>query len=402
MNTHATNEIGSGVFWVGASDWHSRLFDSLISLPHGTSYNAYLVIGNAKIALIDTVKKPFGDVLLSKIAKIVKPQKIDYLVMNHAEPDHSGSIPKVLAIAEDAKLVAMKRGIGMAKVYYDVPDERVLEVKEGDTIDLGGKTLRFLEAPWLHWPETIFTFLVEDGILFPCDFLGAHIAVSRPFDDEMEDLLLSEAKRYYADIMMPFPVFVKRALDKIRGLDIKVIAPSHGVVHRNPKRILDAYEMWARGPLKQKVVILYVSMWGSTENLEKTIEETLSAEGIETIPYNLEVSDLSHLSRDLVDASAIVIGSPTYLNRAHPLALTATEFVRGQKPRTTLAAIFGSYGWGGGAVSQIEDRLKQSGFQILGTLECRGPPKETDLKRARKLGRLVALKVRQGQHELKR
>jgi flavorubredoxin len=195
--------------------------------------------------------------------------------------------------------------------------------------------------------------------------------------------------------MMPFPIFVKRALDKIKDLDIKIIAPSHGVVYRNPKRILDAYEMWARGPLKQKAVILYVSMWGSTETLEKTLEETLSAEGIETVPYNLTVSDLSHLSRDLVDASAILIGSPTYINGAHPLALMATEFIRGQKPRTKLVAIFGSYGWGGGAASQIEDRLEQSGFQIIETLECRGPPKEADLERARNLGKLIAQKIKE-------
>lgn len=395
MSTQALNEIVPSVFWVGASDWHRRLFDSLISLPYGTSYNAYLVVGKNKIALIDTVWTPFADLLLSKIGKIVKTEKIDYLVMNHAEPDHSGSIPEVLSVAKNAKLVAMKRGIGMAKVYYDVPDERMLEVKEGDTIDLGGKTLRFIEAPWLHWPETIFTYLVEDSILFPCDFFGSHIAVSCLFDDEVDDLLLPEAKRYYADIMMPFPVFVKKALDKIKDLDIKMIAPSHGVVYRNPKRILDAYEMWARGPLKHKVVILYVSMWGSTEALEKTIEEAIAEEGIETVPYNLVVSDLSHLSRDLVDASAIIIGSPTYINGAHPIALTATEFIRGQKPRTKLVAIFGSYGWGGGAASQIEDRLKQSGFQIIETLECRGPPKEADLERARKLGKLIAQKIKQ-------
>jgi flavorubredoxin len=395
MSTQALDEIAPSVFWVGASDWHRRLFDSLISLPYGTSYNAYLVIGKNKKALIDTVWNPFADLLLSKIRKIAKPEKIDYLVMNHAEPDHSSSIPEVLAVAKNAKLVAMKRGIGMAKVYYDVPDDRTLEVKEGDTIDLGGKTLRFLEAPWLHWPETIFTFLIEDSILFPCDFFGAHIAVSRLFDDQVGDLLLFEAKRYYADIMMPFPVFVKRALDKIKDLDIKMIAPSHGVVYRNPKRIFDAYEMWARGPLKHKVVILYVSMWGSTETLEKTIEEAIAEEGVETVPYDLVVSDLSNLSRDLVDASAIIIGSPTYINGAHPIALTATEFIRSQKPRTKLIAIFGSYGWGGGAVSQIEDRLKQSGFQIIETVECRGPPKEVDLERARKLGKLIAEKIKQ-------
>jgi len=391
----ALSEIAPKVFWVGASDWHRRLFDNLISLPYGTSYNAYLVVGKNKIALIDTVWTPFADLLLSKIGKIVNPEKIDYLVMNHAEPDHAGSIPKVLSIAKNARLVTMKRGLGMAKVFYKVPEERMLEVKEDDALDLGGKTLRFLEAPWLHWPETIFTFLVEDGVLFPCDFFATHMATSQLFADEAGDIVMSEAKRYYADIMMPFPVFVKKALDKIKDLNIKLIAPSHGVVYRNPKRIIDAYETWARGPLKQKVVILYVSMWGSTEALENVIEETLSDEGIETVPYNLTVSDLSHLSRDLVDASAILIGSPTYLNRAHPLAQMAAEFIRGQKPRAKMVAIFGSYGWGGGAASQIEDILKQSGFQIIETLECRGPPKEPDLERARKLGKLIAQKIRE-------
>jgi flavorubredoxin len=196
-------------------------------------------------------------------------------------------------------------------------------------------------------------------------------------------------------IMMPFPVFVQRALDKIKNLDIRIIAPSHGVVYKNPKRIVEAYETWVRGPLRHKVVILYVSMWGSTKALEEAIEEVLSDEGIEVAPYNLTVSDLSHLSRDLVDASAIIIGSPTYLNRAHPLAFMAAEFIRGQKPRAKMVAIFGSYGWGGGVASQIEDILKQSGFQIIETQECRGPPKEADLERARGLARLIAQKIRE-------
>lgn len=323
-----------------------------------------MVVGKNKTALIDTVWTPFADLLLSKIKKIIKPEKIDYLVMNHAEPDHAGSIPHVLSVAKSAQLVAMKRGIGMAKVFYDVAEERMLEVKEGDILDLGGKTLGFLEALWLHWPETIFTHLKEDGVLFPCDFFATHIAPTRLFADEAGGIVMAEAKRYYADIMMPFTVFVQRALDKIKGLDIKVIAPSHGVVYRNPKPILDAYEMWARGPLKQKVVILFVSMWGNTEILEKAVEEAIADEGIETVPYDLTVSDISHLSRDLVDASAIVIGSPTYLNRAHPLALMATEFIKAQRTRTKMVAIFGSYGWGGGSISWIEDSLKQSGFEI--------------------------------------
>jgi flavorubredoxin len=260
---------------------------------------------------------------------------------------------------------------------------------------LGGKTLRFIDAPWLHWPETMFTYCVEDKVLFPCDFFGAHIAKSRLYDDEVGDIVLPEAKRYYAEIMMPFPVAIQRALDKVKTLDLNIIAPSHGPIYRNPRRILDAYEQWARGPLPKKVVVIYVSMWGSTEALEKTIVESISAEGVETVPYNLLVADISHVMRDLVDASAIVIGAPTVLNGAHPLAIMATELVRALKPRAKLVAVFGSYGWGRGAVKMITDRLQQSGFEILETLEVRGPPKSEDIQKATDLGKHVAQRVKE-------
>jgi len=251
-----------------------------------------------------------------------------------------------------------------------------------------------LEAPWLHWPETMFTYCVEDGILFPCDFFGAHFAKSRLFDDEFDDRLLPEAKRYYAEIMMPFPVAIQRALDKVKALDVKMIAPSHGPIYRNPKRILDAYEKWARGPLLPKVVVVYVSMWGSTETLEKTIVEAISAEGVEVIPYNLLLTDISHVFSDLVDASAIVIGAPTVLNQPHPLAIVATEFIRALRPRAKLVAIFGSFGWGRASARVIGERLGQSGFEIVETLEVRGPPKKEDLEKAVELGKHVAQRVK--------
>jgi flavorubredoxin len=345
--------------------------------------------------LIDTVQSNFADEMLKKIGKIVDPEKVDYVIMNHAEPDHAGSIPQVMAVVKDAKLIVTKLGMEMAKVFYEVPPERTIMVKEGDTVDLGGKTLRFIDAPWLHWPETMFTYGIEDRILFPCDFFGAHIAKSELFDDEVGDIVLPDAKRYYAEIMMPFSVAIQRALDKVKNLDLKMIAPSHGPIYRNPRRILDAYEQWARGPLQLKVVVIYVSMWGSTETLEKTIVESISAEGMECVPYNLLTADISHVMRDLVDASAIVIGAPTVLNGAHPLAIMATELVRALKPRAKLAAIFGSYGWGRGAVKMITDRLQQSGFEILETLEVRGPPRKEDTQKAAELGRHVAQRVRE-------
>ena len=393
MSIKYTNEIAPGIVWVGVEDWNRRIFDALIPLPMGTSYNAYLIVGRERIVLVDTVQSNFADEMLQKIRKVVDPEKIDYVVMNHAEPDHAGAIPRVLAIAKKAKLVVTKVGVDMARVFYDVPDDRILVVKDGDTLDLGGKTLRFIEASWLHWPETMFTYCLEDGILFPCDFFGAHVAKSRLYDDEVGDIVLPEAKRYYAEIMMPFPVAIQRALDKVKNLDVKMIAPSHGPIYRNPKRILDAYERWARGPLHPKAVVIYVSMWGATEALAKTIVESISSGGVEAVPYNLLVADMSHIMRDLVDASAIVIGAPTVLNGAHPLAIMGTEIIRALKPRTKLAAVFGSYGWGRGAVKMITERLQQSGFEILESLEVRGPPRREDLEKAVALGKRVAQRI---------
>jgi len=396
MSAKGEHEIATGIFWVGVEDWDRRWFDALIPLPFGTSYNTYLVVGREKTALIDTVQKNFSDEFLEKIGRIVDPAKIDFLVMNHAEPDHSGTIPRVLDVAKDAKLVVSKAGADMARVYYKVPPERVLIVKDSDTLDLGGKTLRFVEASWLHWPETMFTYCAEDRVLFPCDFLGAHIAKSKLYDDEAGEIVLPEAKRYYAEIMMPFSTAILRALDKVKNLDLEIIAPSHGPIYRNPKRILDAYEEWARGPLKPKAVVVYVTMWGSSEALEKAVIESLSAEGIEVVQYNLLDADISHVMRDLVDAGAVVIGAPTVLNGAHPLAIMATEIIRALKPRTKLAAVFSSYGWGGGAAKMITERLQQSGFEILDTLQVRGPPSEEDLKKAAELGKHVAERIKAG------
>jgi len=395
MGTRQTNEIAPEIFWVGVEDWNRRYFDALIPLPNGTSYNAYLIVGKEKVVLVDSVQKNFQEEMLEKIAEVVNPERIDYVVMNHAEPDHAGGIPRVLEIAQNAKLIVTKMGVEMARVFYDVPSERTVMVKDGDTLGLGAKTLKFVEAPWLHWPETMFTYCVEDRALFPCDFFGAHLAKSKLFDDEFGEGLLPEAKKYYAEIMMPFPVAIQRALDKVKGLDVKIIGPSHGPIYRNPKRILDAYEKWARGPLQPRVVMVYVTMWGSTEALEKAIAEAISYEGVEVVPYNLLVSDLSHVMRDIVDASAIVIGAPTVLNNAHPLAIMATEIIRELKPRAKLVAAFGSYGWGRAATKVIADSLQRSGFEICETLDVRGPPKKEDLEKAVNLGKHVAQRVKE-------
>ena len=387
-------QIAPNISWVGVEDWHRRIFDVLIPLPYGTSYNAYLVVGKEKVALIDTVNPGFEKQLIAKIATVVEPKRIDYLVMNHAEPDHSGAIPEIMSTAPNAELVATEKGVEMAGMLYHVPEERCLVVKDGDTLDLGGKTLRFVEAPWLHWPETMFTFAVEDKVLFSCDFFGSHIASDKLFDDEVGDILIPEAKRYYAEIMMPFTRMVISGLDKAIALEANIIAPSHGPMHRNPQRIINAYEKWARGPLAKKALVVYVSMWGSTQRLAQTVTGAISAEGVEAIPYDLSVADISHIARDLVDASAIVVGSPTVLGGPHPLVAYILVLVRVLRPRAKLAAFFGSCGWGGGAASQVKGMLEPLKLEIVEALEIKGPPGEKELERAAELGRNLARRVK--------
>lgn len=390
-----TVEISPNIFWVGIEDWNRRVFDAFIPLPYGTSYNSYLIVGNDKTALIDTTNPGYEEMLLKKISQILPPEKIDYIIMNHAEPDHASAIPAVMRVAKNAKVVATKLGASMAEVYFDVPPERRMAVKEGDKLELGGKTLKFIEAPWLHWPETMFTFNVEDRILFPCDFFGAHLTSDKLYADEVSKLLFPEAKRYYAEIMMPFAASAQKALDKVKPLNPKIIAPSHGPVYRNPKPIIEAYEKWTRGPLERKVVIVYVSMWGSTQKLERVITETISSEGVEAVPYNLTVADISHVLRDLVDASAVIIGTPTVLGGPHPLALYAGELVASFGVRGKIAAVFGSFGWGGGAIRRLKSRLEQGAFTVVDTLEIRGPPKPEHVEKAVALGKTVAEKVKE-------
>ncbi|MEM3407122.1 MAG: FprA family A-type flavoprotein, partial [Nitrososphaerota archaeon] len=285
MNWRNIVKLDKNVYWVGVRDWNRRIFDALIPLPNGTSYNAYLIIGKDKKALIDTVNPGFEIELEGKIKQIIDPRDLDYVIMNHAEPDHAGSIPHIMNLSDKAKLIVTERGAKMAQIFYKVPEERIMIVTDGNTIDLGDKTLKFIEAPMLHWPETMFTYLQENGILFPCDFFGSHTAGGL-YDEEVEDVL-SLAQKYFGEIMMPLRNMVKNGLEKIKNLKINIIAPSHGPIYKNPERIINAYYKWANGETKNKAVIIYVTMWGSTESIVKLIIETLASEGIEVALHNL-------------------------------------------------------------------------------------------------------------------
>ena len=387
-------ELHGGVYWVGVKDWNLRLFDALIPTPQGTSYNAYLVLGENKRALIDTVFRDFSSELEEKIRQVVDPGDLDYVIMNHAEPDHASAIPHMMEISPKAEFVMTSKGAKMVQVFYRVPEDRIKVVADQETIDLGGKTLQFIEAPMLHWPETMFTYLKEDGILFPCDFFGAHTAKGT-FDDEVDDLI-PLAKRYFGEIMMPFRPMAKRGLDKIANLKIDMIAPSHGPIYRNPEKILAQYRKWANGETERKATIAYVTMWGSTESMVNTLAETLASEGVEVVLHNLAITDLGDLAADLVDSRAIVLGSPTVLAGAHPLAFYASYLAKVLKPPAKLAAVVSSYGWGGGAVKQIAETVGPLGMEVVGAVDINGPPSENDIKQIVELGKKLANRIREG------
>ncbi|MEM2944264.1 MAG: FprA family A-type flavoprotein [Methanomassiliicoccales archaeon] len=384
-------EISDSVYWVGIKDWWRRLFDALIPLPHGTSYNAYLVRGEEKIALIDTVNPGFEEHWAAKIGSLVDISSIDYVVMNHAEPDHAGGIPFIMQAAKKAKLIATEKGAKAAGIYYGVPPDRTIVVKEGDQIDLGGKTLRFIDAPWLHWPETMFTYLEENKVLFPCDFLGMHTAFGF-YDDEV-DQLPSIAKRYFGEIMMPFRKMGQKALEKIEKIEVDLIAPSHGPIHRNPKRILEYYKKWTAGDTEKKVLVVYASMWNSTAAMIDTMVEVLQSNGINVRLYNIANSDIGNIAEDLVDSRAIVLGAPTVLGGLHPVALYIAMLTKALKPPAKFVAVLSSYGWGGGAAKQAMEIFEPTKIELVGAIEINGPPTENDHESVVQLAENLSRKI---------
>lgn len=388
-------ELDKNVYWVGIRDWNRRIFDALIPLPNGTSYNAYLIIGKEKKVLIDTVNPGFEIELEEKIKQIIDPKDLDYIVMNHAEPDHAGSIPHIMRISNKAKLITTNRGSKMAQIFYKVSEDRIMIVKDGDAIDLGDKKLKFIEAPMLHWPETMFTYLQENGILFPCDFFGSHTA-KVCYDEEIEDLI-PQAQKYFGEIMMPFRIMVKKGLEKIENLKINIIAPSHGPIYKNVDRILNAYYKWANGETKSKAIIVYVTMWGSTELIIKPIIENLISEGVEVALHNLIMADIGEIAKDLVDSRAIILGAPAVLGAAHPLAIHAAYLIRALKPSAKFCAILSSYGWGGGAIRSLIEILYPLKIEIIDTLEINGPPSKDDLIKIIEISKKIAERIKAGE-----
>jgi flavorubredoxin len=363
---------------VGAIDWDRRLFDELIPLPEGTSYNAYLIQGSEKTALLDTVDPAKEKEFLSNLQKL-EVKKIDYVVSHHGEQDHSGTIPTILKHYPEARVVTNPKCKSMLMDLLQVPEERFMTVEDGQTLSLGDKTLQFIYTPWVHWPETFVTHLREDQILFSCDFFGSHLATSHLFVQD-KGLVYESAKRYFAEIMMPFRAPIKKNLEKIKDLQIEMIAPSHGPVHDEPEFILDAYRDWVSDQVRNEVVLPFVSMHGSTRRMVDYFVDALMKRGISVKPFNLTVTDIGELAMALVDAATVVIASPTVLTGPHPAAVYAAYLANALRPRTKFASVIGSYGWGGKMVEQITGMLTSLKVDLLEPVLVKGHPKEEDFE----------------------
>lgn len=360
-------ELAPGIYWVGAVDWNIRYFHGPAYTTHrGTTYNAYLIVDD-KIALVDTVYAPFAGDMLEKIRTIIDPSQIDYMIANHAEVDHSGSIPEVIRLAPKAKVICSQRGMESLKAYYG-GDWDFSPVKTGDTLTLGRRTLSFIEAPMLHWPDSMFTYVQGDAILLPNDAFGQHYASTGRFDDQVDLAeVMEEAAKYYANILMPFNALIAKKLEELQNmkLPIKVIGPSHGIIWRqDPGRIVEAYRRWAAGEAEARAIVAYDTMWQSTEKMALALVDGLESAGVETRVYKLSVSDRNDIIREILDARALLVGSPTINNGILPVVAPLLDDLVGLRPKNKLGLAFGSYGWSGGAVKAIEERLQAAKIEL--------------------------------------
>lgn len=386
----AIAKIKPNIYYVGAKDYDRRLFDDLIPLPDGTTYNAYLVTGSEKTALIDAVDGSKFYVLKEKLEK-AKVKTIDYLVSNHTEQDHSEAFVQLLEIYPKAKVVTNAKGKEHLMVHLHIPEDKFIVKGEGETLSLGDKTLQFFNIPWVHWPETMMTLVQEDKIIFTCDLFGTHLAQSETFVVD-EAKTYSSAKRYYAEIMMPFRKLVIKHLKKLEEIDFDMIAPSHGPVHQNPDFIINAYKEWISDDVKNEVVIPYVSMHHSVKEMVEYLTQALTERGIVVKPYNLTVTDIGELAMALVDTATIIIGTPAVLTGAHPSAVLATYLTNALRPKAKFASIIGSYGWKSQMKEQIIGMLTRIRPELLEPVLVRGKMTDEGRKALDKLADTILAK----------
>jgi anaerobic nitric oxide reductase flavorubredoxin len=391
-------KVLENIFWVGVVDWNIRHFHGFTySTQRGTTYNAYLIV-DKKVALVDTVQHPFADEMIERIKEIIDPSKIDYVIANHVESDHSGSIREILRLAPNATVVGTANcQAGLEKHYFG--NWKFQTVKTGDTLSLGDRTLTFLEAPMLHWPDTMFTYIEKDALLLSNDGFGQHLASSKRFDDEVDqNVLMWEAAKYYANILWLYSSVVIRKIEEVQklGLKIDMIAPSHGMIWRkNPMKIVSAYLKWAKGEADKKVIIVYDTMWESTEKMAKAMLEGISSEGVEVKLYRLPFSDSGDIIGELLETKGLLVGSATINNGVLPTVAPFLREMEGLRPKNKLAAAFGSYGWGGGATVTIEKTLKSARMELVApAMTVKWVPDKDELQKCYEYGQEFAKKIK--------
>jgi flavorubredoxin len=375
-------QIKDGVYWVGAIDWNLRNFHGY-ETPRGSTYNAYLIMGE-KIALIDTVKHYCAEEMLERIASVVDPAKIDYLISNHVEMDHSGAIPQLLKVAPKATVVTCAAGEKGLREHFHA-DWHFQMVKSGDRLELGGRTLSFLTTPMVHWPDNMVTYLIEDGLLFSNDAFGQHYASPERFDDELPlHLVMEQAQKYYGNIVLCYQSMVAKALESAAGLKIEMIAPSHGLIWRKQVgTILDHYRRWTTNQTEQQALIIYDTMWGSTEKLAHTIAGAFENRGIRSKLFNLQASHISEIMTEVVTSRYLCVGSPTLNGSILPTVAAFLTYLKSLSPKKRVALAFGSYGWGGQSVDQVQGYLKDSGFELMEPVKTKYVPDKEALSAIR-------------------
>ena len=382
------------IYSVGVVDWTVRTFHGhTYTTKRGTSYNAYLII-DEKIALVDTVLGSFSDELIKNIKEIIPVEKIDYIIANHVETDHSGGLPSIMKLCPKAKVVGTQKcKEGLYKHYYGNWDFQV--VKTGDTLKLGKRKLAFVEAPMVHWPDSMFTYCPEEELLMPNDAFGQHLASSEKFDDQVDQCaLMDEAAKYYANILMPLGSIILKKIQEVQKMNIpiKMIAPSHGIIWRkDPMKIIGAYISWAKNEIKPKVVIAYETMWGATEKMARRIVEGISDAGVNVKLFDVMTSDRTEIIKEMLDAKGYLFGSSTHDNNMLPTIASHLEFVKGCKPKNRIASAFGSCGWAGGALKEMEGVLKEAGIELAqAPLSVKYTPSNDELKKCYEYGKEFA------------
>ncbi len=386
----AVQQIVKNVYSLKMNHWDRKIFDELISLPDGTSYNSYFIKGSEKNVLIDTADSSQKTKFLRDI-KSLNFEKLDYIVSNHAEQDHSGLIPEVLKIYPKAKVVTNQKCKSFLTAHLQISEDKFIEISDGDTLSLGDKTLKFIFTPWVHWPETMSSYIVEDKILFSCDFFGSHRATSHLFVYD-EYKVIEDAKRYYAEIMMPFRVQIKKNIEKIEQESIKFIAPSHGPVYNNPAIIINAYKDWISDKVNKKILIPFVSMHDSTRIMVEYVVNAFTEQGVEVMPMNMKNTDIGTFAMEVVDASTVVLATPYVLAGVHPSIIYASYLFNALRPKTKFVSMIISYGWGGRGVEQVKELISGIKAELIEPVMVNGLPKKDDFNKLDNLVKTIIKK----------